>query len=87
MVDSISSGSISESIDFISNKGTTFLRNDNGIVTQLHQNYLFENENSSYNDEQQYLNALKSIEYDILSGNLYLYNYIYKQIAMNLKFA
>lgn len=59
---------------------------DNGIVTKLHQNYLFEDENSSYNDEQQYLDALKSIEYDILSGNEYLYNYISKPLATNLKF-
>ena len=59
---------------------------DNGIVTKLHQDYLFEDENSYYNDEQEYLTALKSIEYDILSGNEYLYNYIYKPIATNLKF-
>lgn len=59
---------------------------DNGIVTKLHQNYLFGSENSSYNDEQQYLTALKSIEYDILSGSEYLYNYISKPIATNLKF-
>ena len=39
-----------------------------------------------YNDEQQYLDALKSIEYDILSGNEYLYNYISKPLATNLKF-
>lgn len=59
---------------------------DNGIVTKLHQNYLFEDENSSYTNEQQYLDALKSIEYDILSGNEYLYDYISKPIATNIKF-
>lgn len=59
---------------------------DNGIVTKLHQSYLFEGENSSYNDEQQYLDALNSIQYDILSGSEYLYDYISKPIATNLKF-
>ena len=38
------------------------------------------------NDEAQYLDALKSIEYDILAGNEYLYNYISKPVATNLKF-
>ena len=38
------------------------------------------------NDEAQYLDALKSIEYDILTGNQYLYNYISKPVATNLKF-
>ncbi|WP_294388856.1 LTA synthase family protein [uncultured Clostridium sp.] len=59
---------------------------NNGIVTKLHQDYLFGYENSPYNDESQYLDALKSIEYDILAGNEYLYNYISKPIATNLKF-
>lgn len=59
---------------------------NNGIVTKLHQSYLFGDENSPYNDEVQYLNALKSIEYDILTGNEYVYNYISKPVATNLKF-
>ena len=59
---------------------------DNGIVTKLHQDYLFGYENSPYNDESQYLDALKSIEYDILAGNEYLYNYISKPVATTLKF-
>lgn len=59
---------------------------NNGIVTKLHQSYLFRGENSPYNDESQYLDALKSIEYDILTGNEYLYNYISKPVATNLKF-
>ena len=50
------------------------------------QNYLFDIENSIYNDEDAYLNILKSIEYDIFSGKKYLYNYISKPIATNLKF-
>lgn len=59
---------------------------NNGIVTKLHQSYLFRGESSPYNDESQYLDALKSIEYDILTGNEYLYNYISKPVATNLKF-
>ena len=59
---------------------------NNGIVTKLHQNYLFRGEISPYNDEAQYLDALKSIEYDILDGNEYLYNYISKPVATNIKF-
>ena len=59
---------------------------DNGIVTKLHQSYLFEGENSLYNDENKYLDALKSIEYDILAGNEYLYDYISKPAATTLKF-
>lgn len=59
---------------------------DNGIVTKLHQDYLFEEENSSYDNDEQYLDALKSIEYDILSGEEYLYNYLSNPIATNLKF-
>ncbi len=59
---------------------------NNGILTKLHQNYLFDIENSIYNDEDAYLNILKSIEYDIFSGKKYLYNYISKPIATNLKF-
>lgn len=59
---------------------------NNGIVTKLHQNYLFDIENSIYNDEDAYLNILKSIEYAIFSGKKYLYNYISKPIATNLKF-
>lgn len=59
---------------------------DNGILTKLHQDYLFGGKYSSYKDEEQYLDALKSIEYDILSGNEYLYDYISKPLATNLKF-
>ena len=59
---------------------------DNGIVTKLHQDYLFGGKDSSYKDEEQYLDALKSIEYDILSGKEYLYDYISKPLATNLKF-
>lgn len=59
---------------------------DNGIVTKLHQDYLLGSKDSSYKDEEQYLDALKSIEYDILSGNEYLYDYISKPLATNLKF-
>ncbi|WP_166484725.1 LTA synthase family protein [Clostridium cuniculi] len=59
---------------------------DNGIVTKLHQDYLLGGKDSSYKDEEQYLDALKSIEYDILSGNEYLYDYISKPLATNLKF-
>lgn len=58
---------------------------NNGIVTKLHQSYLFDND-SPYKDEDSYLNALKSIEYDILSGKKYIYNYLDKPIATNLKF-
>lgn len=57
-----------------------------GILTKLHQSYLFDNENSVYSNEDEYLNALKSIEYDTLFGNEYIYSYISKPTATNLKF-
>ena len=57
---------------------------NNGILTKLHQNYLFDIENSIYNDEDAYLNILKSIEYDIFSGKKYLYNYIESLLQQTL---
>ena len=57
-----------------------------GILTKLHQSYLFNDENSVYSNENEYLNALKSIEYDTLFGDEYIYSYITKPTATNLKF-
>ena len=57
-----------------------------GILTKLHQSYLFNDENSIYSNENEYLNALKSIEYDTLFGDEYIYSYITKPTATNLKF-
>lgn len=57
-----------------------------GILTKLHQSYLFNDENSVYSNEDEYLNALKAIEYDTLFGDEYIYSYISKPTATNLKF-
>lgn len=57
-----------------------------GILTKLHQSYLFNDENSVYSNEDEYLNALKAIEYDTLFGDEYIYSYITKPTATNLKF-
>lgn len=57
-----------------------------GILTKLHQSYLFNDENSVYSNKDEYLNALKAIEYDTLFGDEYIYSYISKPTATNLKF-
>ena len=62
------------------------LHMNNGIVTQLHQSYLFGLENEQFAEKDSYLDALRSLQYDILYGDEYLYNSQEAPKPTNLQF-
>ena len=62
------------------------LHMNNGIFTQLHQSYLFGLENEQFTEKDSYLDALRSLQYDILYGDEYLYNSQEAPKPTNLQF-
>ena len=62
------------------------LHMNNGIFTQLHQSYLFGLENEQFAEKDSYLDALRSLQYDILYGDEYLYNSQEAPKPTNLQF-